>query len=467
MHRWVRRGAMKIIEWKIYHDYAVRNPENRPVRVQKDKVSFLSAMMHSVDRALSRGLISKHVVNRILESLVDNIVCSETLAQKYASKLSYPPMFITISPGKRCNLQCAGCYACSDSKAAEKLDFTTFDRILTEKEKLWNSFFTVISGGEPFLWEGDGHDIVDMAARHPGQFFLIYTNGTLIDEKMARRLEEAGNITPAISVEGYEAETDGRRGKGIFKRILKAFDTLRNAGVPFGVSTTATRHNWDVVTNDKFADFFFDEQGAVYQWLFQYMPIGRKHTLDLMVTPEQRFEMLKRMYHMVRERKLLIADFWNSGVASDGCLAAGRPGGYFYITWDGDVTPCVFVPYAAANINDIYKNGGDLNTILETPLFCHVREWQNNYGYTRKGHDIGNWLMPCAIRDHFADFHKGIENGDAKPIDSEAAAAMTDKDYYAGMVKYGHDYEKLCGRMWHDEFLATCHDEKEQVAKTA
>jgi sulfatase maturation enzyme AslB (radical SAM superfamily) len=291
-HKRLRRGAMKFIERKIYNEYVVRNAEERPAQVQKDKVDFLSAMMHSADRALSRGLVSKHVIDRLLESFIDNIVCNQGLAQKYASPLAYPPMFVTISPGKRCNLQCAGCYACSAPDMTAKLDFKTFDRILTEKEKLWGSFFTVISGGEPFLWNDEGYDIIDMARRHKSNFFLVYTNGLLINEDRAKQMEEAGNMTPAISVEGFEAETDGRRGKGVFKHILKSFEDLRNAGVPFGISATATRHNWDVVTSDRFADFFFDQQGVVYQWLFQYMPIGRRHTLDLMVTPEQRFEMM-------------------------------------------------------------------------------------------------------------------------------------------------------------------------------
>lgn len=66
----------------------------------------------------------------------------------------------------------------------------------------------------------------------------------LLDE-FAARLAEAGNITPAISVEGFETETDTRRGEGVHGRIMKAFDALRRHGVPFGVSATATRHNWD------------------------------------------------------------------------------------------------------------------------------------------------------------------------------------------------------------------------------
>ena len=121
----------------------------------------------------------------------------------------------------------------------------------------------------------------------------MYTNGTLINEKMAQRMAEVGNITPAISVEGFEKETDGRRGKGVYKRILKAFENLRNTGVPFGISITAMKSNAEFVLSDEFMDFYFEQQGAIYGWIFQYMPIRRNYTLDLMVTPEQRKWMLK------------------------------------------------------------------------------------------------------------------------------------------------------------------------------
>ena len=52
----------------------------------------------------------------------------------------------------------------------------------------------------------------DAAAKHPDVFFLMYTNGTLINETVANRLAALGNVTPAISVEGWQERTDERRG---------------------------------------------------------------------------------------------------------------------------------------------------------------------------------------------------------------------------------------------------------------
>ena len=68
--------------------------------------------------------------------------------------------------------------------------------------------------------------------------------------------------------------------------LLAVLET--KAGVPFGVSITVTRNNADVALSDAMIDRYFEEEGAIYFWIFQYMPIGRSYTLDLVVTPEQR-----------------------------------------------------------------------------------------------------------------------------------------------------------------------------------
>jgi len=453
-HRRLRQASMKIIEKKARRIVVEENKDNRPIQVQEDKLAYLTAILHGFDRTIERGLISRHVLDRWLDTLLDNVFCWGDVSRQAEQRLGFtPPLFVLVSPGKKCNLHCTGCYACSDAASAAKLDWATFDRILTEKEELWGSYFTVISGGEPFMWKDQGKDLLDMASKHDSNFFMVYTNGTLITKAVAERLAELGNVSPAISVEGFEVETDQRRGKGVHKRILQAMENLREVGVPFGISVTATRHNADLVTSDEFADYYFDRQGAAYGWIFQYMPIGRKHTLDLMVSPEQRLEMWRRTQRLVLERKIFVADFWNSGTSSSGCIAAGRPGGYFYIDWDGDVTPCAFVPYSTANINDIYRSGGSLDDILTCPLFEQIRRWQDEYAYAQPAENTGNWLCPCAIRDHFGEFLTAARDSEAKPIDDEASDALADSEYHCGMIEYGRDYDRISGRIWNEHYI--------------
>ena len=183
-----------------------------------------------------------------------------------------PPGFMTISPEGCCNLKCHNCYAASIQGSLPRLSKEVFGKILDEKYNVWGSWFNVISGGEPFIWRDGNTDLIDMAKQYQDQFFMVYTNGTLIDKQKAKRMAEAGNISPALSVEGFEKETDERRGKGTHKLILQAFENLREAGVPFGISVTATAQNAEIILNDDLIDFYFDKQGPSTNGSFSICP---------------------------------------------------------------------------------------------------------------------------------------------------------------------------------------------------
>ncbi len=308
----------------------------------------------------------------------------------------------------------------------------------------------VISGGEPLAYRSEGKGLLDAAEKHPDVLFMFYTNGTLIDEKTAQRIAALGNVTSAISVEGWHERTDERRGVGVFDKILAAMEQLRKAGVFFGISLTATRHNVEEILSEEFIDYFFEQQGAFYGWIFQYMPIGRSFTLDLMPTPEQRLWMWKRSWEIVKKRKIFLADFWNHGTLSNGCIAGGRArgGGYLYIDWNGHVSPCVFVPYSPVNVKDIYAQGGTLNDVWANPFFADIRGWQESYMQTK-----GNWLAPCLNRDHHTVLSQLIARHEPEPIDESAHAALLDPDYAKGLEHYGEQYENLSESIWHEQYL--------------
>jgi len=216
-----------------------RASATRPTRVLQDQVDMIRAVMASVDRAMERGLVAPNVVHRLLKNLLTIWALrpdgTESTARQFAERHDgqSPPATMVISPTKACNLHCVGCYASSGMNTGERLEWDVFNRIITEAETLWNLRFFTISGGEPLAYRSQGRDLLDAAAEHEDSFFMTYTNGTLIDERMAERMAEAGNLTPVISVEGFEARTDERRGKGVFQRILGAMANLRQAGVPF------------------------------------------------------------------------------------------------------------------------------------------------------------------------------------------------------------------------------------------
>lgn len=447
-NRLSRKALFNVVSRRLRRELLEENAAGRPLGVQELKHAYMMALFHGFDRAMTRGYVSKSVTSRLLDTVLENVIIND----KAPVEPGEHPLLLVVSPTGRCNLRCEGCYAASDAARGAGLTFDIFDRILTDKRRLWDSYLTIVSGGEPFLWRDGERGLLDIVEKHPTEFFMIYTNGTLITDEVARRMGELGNISPAISMEGFEEETDARRGPGVFKKILDAFERMRKHGVPFGISVTPTSKNWDVVTSDAFIDYCFEGQGAVYAWCFQYMPIGSKPDLGLMVSPENRLEMLRRTNHIVRDKKVLFADFWNSGIVSYGCISAGRSGGQFYIDWNGDVMPCVFVPYAVDNIYAVYERGDNLETLRKTPFFEKIREWQNDYGFARRAEDVRNWLAPCPIRDDFEHLRAAAIETGARPINEAAAEALSDPGYRERMAEYAGRFRELAEPVWEKEF---------------
>uniref|UniRef100_A0A7C4UD35 Radical SAM protein n=1 Tax=candidate division WOR-3 bacterium TaxID=2052148 RepID=A0A7C4UD35_UNCW3 len=452
----LRKNLLKQLEYTMYRDLIKKNPDGRPLKVQEDKYYAGKALLNSIDRAIGKGNLSKNAIRGLLNVFLGNVFYQGFYERrKYAQKYGKtPPLFFTISPTRMCNLKCIGCYAGSEGVYTERLPFNIFDEVLNQAKRLWGARFFVISGGEPLLYKDDGKGLFDIFKKHNDCYFLMYTNGTLIDKENAKELAYLGNVTPAISVEGMKEETDTRRGKGVFEKIIKAFENLRNEGVPFGISITATRQNVNTIISDNFFNFYFNEQGAIYGWVFQYMPIGRGYTCDLMITPEERLKLFEWAWRMVKEEGIFIMDFWNSANASDGCISGARSGGYFYINWNGDVMPCVFIPYSVDNVIERFKEGKDLNDIINSQFFKDIREWQDEYAYKRKPEEHGNWLMPCFIRDHHDVFLKIVKKNNAKPIDEDAKIALTDDDYHKKLIEYDKRMEELTKPIWENVYLS-------------
>ncbi|MBC7220948.1 radical SAM protein [Candidatus Bipolaricaulota bacterium] len=444
----VRGSVVRLADRAMWE--SLRRSDNLP-GVARDEWLTLRSLLYSFHQGLSNRTISPQAWQRFVEFAAHALGAHPAREAFRGAYGQSPPGFLTISPTRSCNLSCTGCYAGTENDA-RTLSFAVLDRVVQEMEDLWGARFAVISGGEPFLYQSEGNDLLNLAERHPKLYFLVYTNGTVIDRPLAKRLAEAGNVTPAISVEGTAPTTERRRGDGTFTKVLEAFRHLRAEGVPFGISMTATRENCEELLSDDVVGFYFEGQGALYGWIFQYMPIGRGYDLSLMVTPEQRLRLQRRMWEVIRTKRIFLMDFWNSGTACHGCVAAGRAGGYFYINWNGDVTPCVFIPYAGANIHEIYAAGGTINDLMRVPFFADIRQWQLSYGYRTKPQATQNLIRPCPHRDHFDFLLPLLDRHRPKPINQEAQDALKNPTYVWGLLAYGAACAEVLDPIWLREY---------------
>lgn len=443
-----------------------RNDPSLAPGIIDDQVSLGIAMIESIKRILTDHILSDATYEKAGNILGRDLLIekkrlqskSDAFEKEFGAK---QPSFILVSPTKACNLHCTGCYADSDEKV-QSLDWDIVDRLISEAYDLWGIQFIVVSGGEPMVYRSQGKGLLDLAEKHQDCYFMFYTNGTLITDQLAQRMAELGNIVPMVSLEGWKEQTDARRGKGVFDKVSETMDRLYHAGVLYGASITPTRQNAEIVTSEEFIDYLFFEKHVAVAWMFQYMPIGRSYTLDLMPSPQQRLEMWQRCWQYVREKQVFIADFWNSGTAVDGCLSAGGHGngGYFYIDWNGNVNPCVFVPYSPVNIKDVYARGETLNDVFNAPFFQDIRKFQKESNLMTHGKNVIN---PCPIRDHNAAFRQLVRKHEPDPSDSNAAAAMVDPEYAQGMDAYDEHYQAIVDVMWDKIYTQDSRPSEEEI----
>lgn len=307
------------------------------------------------------------------------------------------PCTVVIEPTDRCNLACPGCYAKSTRDGSD-LSYEQLVDICRQVVDMGVSLLT-ISGGEPFLREKQDQTLTRLARRFSDRAFLVYSNGTLIDDQIAERLGKVGNIFPAISVEGFEHQTDTRRGRGVYEKDKKVRQLLARHGVMTGFSATVTRENAESICTDEFIDLRIKE-GDLFGWFFLIHPVGRAPRPDLMVTAEQRLLMRQTIWRWRQEnRPIFLGDFWNDAHLTAGCIAGGRD--YFHIYANGDISPCVFTPVAGGNIFDIiqgksrYKSLDDF--VQNSPMFKAFRSEQEK---------IKDRDRPCLLIDHPEAFRR-------------------------------------------------------------
>lgn len=336
----------------------------------------MSQLFMRIGRQLSLQSRRKIAANLIF----NEFTVGYTIRRAHGTDGTWVPAFFVMSPTMRCTLKCRGCYSGIYPKD-EVLSYEEMDRILNEAREL-GIYFVVISGGEPYLL---ADQLLRLFRKHNDMYFLTYTNGTLIDGELARELARLGNVAPGISVEGFEEETEQRRGAGVFAKVLGAMERLRREGVLFGFSATATRENLDTITSDEFVRFYM-EKGALFGWYFLFLPVGADPVIELSPTAEQRVEMGKRISRLRAAHPIFLGDFWNDGPAVGGCLAGGRT--YLHILNNGNVEPCVFCHFSSDNIR-----GKSLLEVSNSPFFKAIRrEFPFN--------ETGNLLRPCMIIDN-------------------------------------------------------------------
>ncbi|HVP19156.1 MAG TPA: radical SAM protein [Spirochaetia bacterium] len=381
-------------------------------------------------RAMARDLHPRVFERFLRNAVLDNFV-ADRRQKDYEAEHGAPPLSnIVISVTERCNLACEGCWA-SEYDKRDDLPIELLDRIIREMKEMRANFVT-FTGGEPFMRK----DIFDLIEAHPDAIFQIYTNGTLVTEAVADRLQALGNVIPLLSINGFEEANDGIRGRGNFQTVVRAFDLLKDRGILFGVSLTATSRNIDSLLDPAFYDFLIDK-GAKIGWVFQYMPVGRNPTLDLMLSPERRKALGQFIYKVRNSRPFFIADFWNDGALIGGCMAGGQQ--YIHITNRAEVEPCVFCHFSVDSIKD-----KSLHDVIKSPFFTDIR--------SRIPYD-GNVLRPCMMVDRPEVFRGHVQKHAPRPTHPGADTLVT--TLADGLDRRAVGVKEVMDPLWQNKEFAT------------
>ena len=425
-------------------DYFLADPERNVTKVMDllDKVA--PADLFPSQRTAFRSAIDQHnnwyqLIERILDlnpeirdDLIRNFVINgnlmawpkqEEAREKYQCNI---PWAILMDPTSACNLHCTGCWA-AEYGHKENLSLAELNSIIEQGTAL-GTYVYIYTGGEPLVRK---RDLIKLCERHPDCSFLSFTNSTLIDEDFCQDMLRVKNFIPAISVEGFEAATDARRGEGTYAKVQHAMSLLKSHGLPFGVSCCYTSQNASSIASEEFFDWMIG-QGVLFAWIFTYMPVGAGAPAELMVHADQREHLYRFVREMRNKKPLFTLDFQNDGEFVGGCIAGGRR--YLHINAAGEVEPCVFAHYANANIRET-----SLLDALRSPIFMQ---------YYQEQPFNDNLLRPCPILENQDALARMVDAAEAHSTDLQAKEDA--HDLCAKCAKSIEEWAPVAERIWTD-----------------
>ena len=202
-------------------------------------------------------ILKTFLTNAVYEGGIRGYHVAQETAKKYDINV---PWLILMDPTSACNMHCTGCWAAEYGNKLN-LTFDEIDSIITQGKEL-GVYMYIYTGGEPLVRK---NDLIALCNKHNDCQFLSFTNGTLIDEEFANEMLRVKNFIPAISLEGFEEATDGRRGNGVYQKATRAMKILHDKHLPFGISACYTSANIDSIASDEYIDFIC-KLGARFIW---------------------------------------------------------------------------------------------------------------------------------------------------------------------------------------------------------
>jgi len=302
----------------------------------------------------------------------------------------FVPLVMSWNVTRKCNLKCSHCYInAAKDELRDELTTEEAKRLIDQISDVSRPLL-ILSGGEPLL-RGDIYELIQYGTSK-GLRMGLGSNGSLIDDTVARNLKEAGVKTVSISLDSNipEKHDEFRGVEGSWQKAIQAITALRQNGVLVQVNTTVTQQNHSEI--DEIMSIA-EELGVENFHLFFLVPTGRGAKIAD-ISPAMYEGMIKSTFaktgkHRLNVKPSCAPQFMR--IAEDmgldmrqwirGCLA-----GLYYcrVYPNGDITPCPYLPIKLGNIrektfseiwfnSDVFKNLRDFNTLKGKCGACEYR----------------------------------------------------------------------------------------------
>jgi MoaA/NifB/PqqE/SkfB family radical SAM enzyme len=274
----------------------------------------------------------------------------------------YFPAFLFLSVTNNCNLKCQGCWV---TPSVPAIELSTGDiEAVIDACKRHGSYFFGIMGGEPLLY-GKLFEIIE---KHPECYFLIFTNGTILSDEIARTMRRLGNVTPLVSIEGTADVSDVRRGSGdVYSRAMQGLENCTRNKLITGVATSVCKSNFRDLVSERFVNELVAKK-VQYLWYYIYRPVGKYPHPELALDRSEILELRRFIVDTRIKSPIIIVDSYWDHLGRAMCPAA--TGISHHVNPAGYVEFCPPIQYAKENI----KNGDLAEAIKGSEFLAEFRK---------------------------------------------------------------------------------------------
>ena len=267
------------------------------------------------------------------------LMFSSHLSQKMFNQ-SVPP-FISIAATYRCQCRCAHC-SVTGRRRDDDNELTTgeIQRVIDQAKRL-GILQVTFTGGEPLLRE----DVAELVryAHDRGLLTRINTNGLLLSRDRVSELKKAGITQCAVSIDDPDPDIHDRlRGvQGLHNRALEGIRNLRRFNILCQINTYASRR---IVSRGIEKIIELGRQlGVLCVYIILPVAVGRwEHAVHQLLTEEEK----------ARVRTLQDPTFVHLELSTPLTPCGVSKKGIIFVSPQGHITPCPFVPYAIGNVRE-------------------------------------------------------------------------------------------------------------------